>query len=109
MSGCAAKRLLKRSTVCGVSEISGTSTIAVLPARERGADRLQINFGFAAAGHAVEQDRRMRFRIFERGFDQLQGGGLFFIHRQLGIGDEFLRAVRDRAPRLVRAVRRIRA
>ena len=31
MSGASAKRLLKRSTVCGVSEISGTSTIAVLP------------------------------------------------------------------------------
>ncbi len=32
LSSVSAKRLLKRSTVCGVSEISGTSTMAVLPA-----------------------------------------------------------------------------
>ena len=44
-----------------------------LAAREGGADRLQINFRFAAAGHAVEENRRMRLRIFERGFDQLAG------------------------------------
>jgi len=36
---------------------------------ERGADRLQINFRFSASGHAVEQNRRMRFGIFECGFD----------------------------------------
>ena len=40
-----------------------------LAARERGADRLQIDFRFAAAGHAVEQNRRMRLGIFQRGFD----------------------------------------
>ena len=35
-------------------------------AREGGADRLQINFRLAAAGDAVQEDRRMSCRIFQR-------------------------------------------
>ena len=80
-----------------------------LAAREGGADRLQINFRLAAAGHAVEENRRVRFGIFERGFDQLQGRSLLFVHHQFGVGDEFLGAMRIAGPRLAPAIRRIRA
>ena len=52
-----------------------------LAARERGADRLQINFRFPAAGDAVKQNRRMRFRVGERVFDQLERRDLLFVHR----------------------------
>ena len=46
---------LNRSTVCGVSEISGTSTNAPRPAIARHGDRLQVNLRLAAARHAVEE------------------------------------------------------
>ena len=36
----------------------------------------------------------MRLGIFKRGLDQFQRRGLFFVHRQLGIGNELFRAVR---------------
>ena len=36
---------------------------------ERGSNCLQINFRFSASGHAVEENRPVRFRIFERSFD----------------------------------------
>ena len=50
------KRALKRSTVCGVREISGTSTMAPLALRQRVGDGLQVDLGLAAAGDAVEQE-----------------------------------------------------
>ena len=72
-----------------------------LAAREGGADGLQINFRFPAAGHAVKQNGRMRFRSFERVFDQLERGDLLFVHREVGVGDELLRAVRIARHRLL--------
>ena len=51
------KRALNRSTVCGVSEISGTSTMAPLPALQRARDRLEVNLRLARARDAVEQER----------------------------------------------------
>ena len=52
-------RARNRAASCGVSEISGTSTSARLPARERRGDRAQVDLGLAAAGHAVQQERRV--------------------------------------------------
>ena len=41
---------------CGVSAISGTSTIALRPASSAACDRLQVDLGLARAGDAVEQE-----------------------------------------------------
>ena len=54
------KRPRKRAASCGVSEISGTSTSARWPSRERRGDRAQIDLGLAGAGDAVQQERRVR-------------------------------------------------
>jgi hypothetical protein len=43
---------LKRRTVCGVSEISGTSTSTVLPTIDHVPRGLEIDLGLAGAGHA---------------------------------------------------------
>ncbi len=80
-----------------------------LAAGERGADRLEIDLRLAASGHAVEENGRVCFRIFERGFDQFQRGGLFFIQGKLRIGDELLRAMRIACHRLLAQARRSRA
>ena len=48
----------KRPTVCGVSAISGTSTITPSPALERRGRRAQVDLGLARAGDAVEQPAR---------------------------------------------------
>ena len=50
------KRARKRPSVCGVSAISGTSTIAPRPRRERRRARADVHLGLAAPGRAVEQD-----------------------------------------------------
>ena len=54
-----ANRALNRSTVCGVSEISGTSTIAPSPC-DSAYDRLQIHLRLAAARDAVQEERGAR-------------------------------------------------
>ena len=41
---------------CGVSAISGTSTIALRPAASVACDRLQVDLGLARSGHPVEQE-----------------------------------------------------
>ena len=51
------KRARKRPTVCGVSAISGTSTIASAAARERRRAGLEVDLGLTAARLAVEQER----------------------------------------------------
>ena len=81
-----------------------------LAARERGADRLQINFRFAAAGHAVEQNRRGAFRRLSSAFStNFRAAVCSSFSARFGVGDELLVAHADRAPRLARATRRIRA
>ena len=60
-SGPLLKRALNRSTVCGVSEISGTRTMAPLPFCNACGDGLQINLRLAAAGHAVKKKNRLGF------------------------------------------------
>ena len=47
------KRSPKRRTVCGVSEISGTSTIARLPSENGVVERGQVDLRLAAAGDPV--------------------------------------------------------
>ena len=56
------RRSARRSatTICGVSPISGTSTIAPPPARQRLADGAQVDLGLARAGDAVQQQLRRR-------------------------------------------------
>ena len=49
---------MKRPTICGVSAISGTSTIAPRPCCERRLGRAQVDLGLARAGHAVQQTLR---------------------------------------------------
>ena len=60
----------KRSTVCGVSAISGTSTIAVFPSLEHdAAEQLDVDERLAAAGDAVQEEHvagRGRRRALER-------------------------------------------
>ena len=53
------KRAAKRATSCGVSEISGTSTSACSPRATTCGDRAQVDLGLAAAGHAVQHERRI--------------------------------------------------
>ena len=54
---------MNRRTVCGVSAISGTRTIALLAALHHFADALKIDFSLAAAGHAQKQiDRESAVR-----------------------------------------------
>ena len=62
------KRRLKRFTSCGVRAISGTSTRAVLPLAEDVGDRLQVDLGLAAAGHAMEKERGESTRIGRGGY-----------------------------------------
>ena len=50
----------KRPAVCGVSAISGTSTIAERPRSSAAATDAQVDLGLAAAGDAVQQQRRAR-------------------------------------------------
>ena len=52
------KRAWKRPSVCGVSAISGTSTIAPVAALERGGAGLEVDLRLAAAGRAGEQQVR---------------------------------------------------
>ena len=52
----AGKRSETRRTVCGVSAISGTSRYGALALRQRFGDGAQIDLGFAAASHAVQQE-----------------------------------------------------
>ena len=54
------KRSTKRLTICGVSAISGTSTITPRSARERGRGGAQVDLGLARAGDAVQQQRLRR-------------------------------------------------
>ena len=49
------KRSTKRATICGVSAISGTSTITPRPAASVSAAALQVDLGLARAGDAVQQ------------------------------------------------------
>ncbi len=49
-------RARKRPTVCGVSEISGTSTIDAAAGLEHFLDSAQVDLGLARSGHAVDQD-----------------------------------------------------
>ena len=51
------KRASKRFRNGSVSAISGSRTSACLPCRRHSRDRLEIDFGLARSGHAVEQDR----------------------------------------------------
>ena len=53
----AGKRLRTCASSCGVRPISGTSSSAWRPARERCRDELQVDLGLAAAGDALQQDR----------------------------------------------------
>ena len=62
-----AKRRVKRSISCGVRLISGTSTSAWRPARERQAGGAQVDLGLAAAGDAVQEGRSGRFARHRRG------------------------------------------
>ena len=52
------KRAWKRPTICGVSAISGTSTIAPRPRVERRGRGPQVDLGLARAGDAVQQEGR---------------------------------------------------
>src|SRR6266446_8472065 len=63
-------------------------------ARERRGNCLQINFGLAAAGHAVQQNRARTLRRMERFRDLLQGKDLLFIQLKIRCGDKLLIAVR---------------
>ena len=49
------KAASKRRAVWGVSEISGTNTIARPPSRDDALDGLDVDVGFAAPGNAVDQ------------------------------------------------------
>ena len=51
------KRSMKRPTICGVSAISGTSTIAPRPLLERVGRGAQIDLGLARARDAAQQPR----------------------------------------------------
>ena len=62
--------------VCGVSAISGTSTIAERPRSSARGDRAQVDLGLAAAGHAVQQQRRARGAASIRRGDRLERGAL---------------------------------
>ena len=72
------KRSTKRETICGVSAISGTSTIAPRPCASAAAAALQVDLGLARAGDAVQQQRAparardRRLDLGERG--RLVGG-----------------------------------
>ena len=74
------KRAWKRATVCGVSAISGTSTITPRPRGERVGARAQVDLGLARAGDAVQQvlaalaDRRDRRLLLGRELDRAIGG-----------------------------------
>ena len=57
------KRARNRAASCGVSAISGTSTSAVLPDGARLGDHAQVDLGLAAAGDAVQQERRELRRL----------------------------------------------
>ncbi len=46
---------MKRATICGVSAISGTSTITPRPCVERRRGGAQVDLGLARAGDAVQQ------------------------------------------------------
>ena len=48
----------KRASSCGVRPISGTSTSACAPRVEHLGDQVQVDLGLAAAGDAVQQERR---------------------------------------------------
>ena len=56
----------RRLTVCGVSPISGTSTMAPRPRRQHPANRLQVDQRLAAAGHPEEQGGAARLKPLDR-------------------------------------------
>ena len=59
-------RARNRCRVCGVRLISGTSTIACRPKPTHFLDRLNVDFGLAAAGDAVHQNvscRRLALNV----------------------------------------------
>ena len=62
--------------------------MAVLFATERGTDCLQINFGLAGAGHAVEQNRVRLFRGIERLCDLLKRMRLLLVESEVRRCDE---------------------
>ena len=68
-------RSRKRRMVCGVSAISGTSTIAAAAGRDAAVERVEIHLRLAAARDAVQQERAMRPGL-ERGDDRRRGGAL---------------------------------
>jgi hypothetical protein len=68
---------------------------------ESGANRLQINFGFPAPSHAVQQNRFCRLRRRPRLGNFLERRSLFRIQLEVRTGDECCR-VRSRADRLSR-------
>ena len=82
------KRSAKRETICGVSAISGTSTIAPRPCGERRGRGLQVDLRLARAGDAVQQQPR-RIACRDRRLDLGERGRL--------VGGE-LPAARRRAP-----------
>ena len=61
---------------------------------DRGADRLQVNFRFARAGDAVEQNRARVIGRVERLDDFLQRACLFFVQDEVRRCDELLVGVR---------------
>ena len=74
----ASRSARSRSTSGRARAISGTSTSAGRPALERRGDRLDVDRGLAAAGHAVEQERasgRRRSIAVRIALDRLGLGG----------------------------------
>src|ERR1700686_231643 len=64
-----------------------------MAARERRVNRLQINFGLAAAGHAVQQNRARILRRIERFRDLLEGENLLLIQLKIRGSNKLLVAV----------------
>ncbi len=88
------KRSTKRPAVCGVSAISGTSTIADCAALERGRDGAQVDLGLAAAGDAVQQQRHRSARRVELCLDRGEC-------RRLGVASAPARRPRAPTPSIV--------
>ena len=83
LSGLVLNRALKRSTVCGVSEISGTKTIAPLPCSN--ACAIARHFGFPTPCYSVQQEKIAGIPV-----NLLQSCSLFGIQVQWLGGDDFL-------------------
>ena len=66
---------MKRATICGVSAISGTITIARPPPLQRGRDRAHVDLGLARARDAVQQ-QPLRPPGADRRLDRGQRGRL---------------------------------